>query len=188
MSQPLTYDAGFRWDTPGLVWDGMVPETNTPMPTDNQVSAVLTDQNVTDILGHIAAIETLLPFLLSRATGDNLVMLGEKTVAFDEKCAAYMASHPEFTPSYANPAEVLKDRALRVQIDKFRSRLNLLAAKTEDTYNVAGNEVMMVNLVYYGNTAEAAKRGRTNAGDIHSDLATRYPGRGSKKTTQPTPK
>ncbi len=47
---------------------------------------------------------------------------------------------------------------------------------------------MMVNLAYYGNTAEAAKRGRTNAGDIHDDLAARYPGRSSKKTPQHLPK
>ena len=49
------------------------------MPNDNQVSATLTDQNVTDILDHITAIETLLPFLISRADGDNNVMLGDTT-------------------------------------------------------------------------------------------------------------
>ena len=123
---------------------------------------------------------------ISRADGDNNVMLGEKSVGFDEKCAAYMASNPQFIPGYISAAEVLKDRALRVQFNKFLPRLNLLAAKSQDTFDVVGNEMMMADLAYYGNTADASKRGITSAGDIHDDLATRYPGRASAKT-QPTP-
>lgn len=158
------------------------------MPNDNQVSATLTDANITDILTHLTAIETLLPFLISRAAGDNNVMLGEKSVGFDEKCAAYMASNSQFIPGYVNPAEVLKDRALRTQFNKFLPRLGLLAAKAQDTYDVVGNEMMMADLAYYNSTGDAAKRGITSAGDIHDDLATRYPGRSSAKTPQTTQK
>ena len=154
------------------------------MANDNQVSAALTDQDVTDILGHLTGIQTLLPFLISRAAGDNNVMLGEKSVGFDEKCAAYMTSNPEFIPGYVIPAEVLKDRALRVQLNRFLPQLQLLAAKAQDTYDVVGNEMMMADLAYYNSTGDAAKRGRTSAGDIHDDLSTRYPGRSSSKTAQ----
>ena len=152
------------------------------MPNDNQVSAVLTDQAVTDIITHLAAIETLLPFLISRADGDHNVMLGEKSVGFDEKCGTYMASNPEFLPAYIKASEVLKDRALRLQMAKFLARANLLTAKMQDTYDVVGNEMMMADRAYYSNTADAAKRGAANAADIHHDLATRYPGRSSSKT------
>jgi hypothetical protein len=158
------------------------------MPNDNQVSAVLTDQNVTDILGHITALGTLLPFLISRPPGDDNVMLGDKSVAFDEKCAGYMASNPEFIPGYVDPAEVLKDRALRAQFGKFLPQLQLLAAKAADTNDVVGNEMMMADLAYYNSTGDAAKRGKTSAGDIHDDLSTRYPGRSSTKTPQPAAK
>jgi hypothetical protein len=65
-------------------------------PNDNQVSAALTDANVTDILAAIATIEAALPFVISRPPGDNNVMLGEKSVGFDEKCATYMTSSPQF--------------------------------------------------------------------------------------------
>ena len=145
------------------------------MANDNQVSAVLTNQNVTDILGHITALGTLLPFLISRPPGDDNVMLGDKSVAFDEKCAGYMASNPELIPGYVDPAEVLKDRALRAQFGKFLPQLQLLAAKAADTNDVVGNEMMMANLAYYNSTGDAAKRGKTSAGDIHDDLSTRYP-------------
>ena len=188
MSQPLTYDAGYTYDDPRLTWDGMAPEPTPPMSKDNQVSASLTDQTITDILGHITAIQTALPFLISRPPGDDNVMLGEKSVGFDEKCAIYMTSNPEFIPGYVTPAEVAKDRALRVQFNKFLPQLQLLAAKAQDTYDVVGNELMMADLAYYNSTGDAAKRGKTSAGDIHTDLATRYPGRNSQKTTQPTAK
>ena len=45
------------------------------MPDDNRITVTIPDQTVTDILGHIAAIQTLLPFLLSRDAGDNSVLL-----------------------------------------------------------------------------------------------------------------
>ena len=115
-------------------------------------------------------------------------MLGEKSVGFDEKCATYMGSNPQFIPGYVIPAEVLKDRALRGQFNKFMPRLNLLAAKAQDTFDVVGNEMMMADLAYYNSTSDAAKRGITSGGDIHDDLATRYPGRSSAKTPQTTPK
>ena len=150
------------------------------MPDNNRISVTVTDKNVTDILGHLDAIEAILPFLLSRDAGDNNVMLGEKSVGFDEKCKSYMGSNPEFLPSYVESAEVLKDRAARDQFLQFLPRLRLLAAKADDTFDVIGNEIMLADLAYYNNTADAAKHGSPSAGDIHDDLAARYPGRPTK--------
>ena len=48
--------------------------------------------------------------------------------------------------------------------------------------------MMMADLAYYGSTGDAAKRGKTSAGDIHADLATRYPGRSNSKTQPATAK
>jgi hypothetical protein len=155
------------------------------MANDNQVSGVLTDQNITDLLGHITALQGLLPFLISREPGDSNVMLGDRSAGFDEKCSGYMTSNPEFLPGYIKPADVLNHRALRAQMQKFVPQLKLLAAMTEDTFDVVGNEIMMADLAYYGATGDAAKRGRPNAGDIHDDLASRYPGRNG--SSQPTP-
>lgn len=156
------------------------------MPSYNQINANLTDQNVTDILGHLTAIQALLPFLISRQPGDNNVMLGDKTMAFDEKCAGYMVSHPEFLPNYVGIIELVTDRTARAQIQKFLPQLRLLTAQAVDTYDVIGNEIMMADLAYYSNTADGAKRGHLAAADIHTDLATRYPGRPSKAAAAKT--
>jgi hypothetical protein len=150
------------------------------MNNDNRISVTITDQNVTDILGHLAGIEGILSSLISRDAGDNSVMLGEKSVGFDEKCAGYMASNPDYIPSYVQIAEVLKDRAARAQFLKFLPRLRLLTGKADDTFDVIGNEIMLADLAYYNNTGDAGKRGRPGAQAIHDDLATRYPGRPGK--------
>jgi hypothetical protein len=147
---------------------------------NNRVSVTIPDQTVSDILGHLTAIEALLPFLLTRDEGDNSVLLGEKSVGFDEKCAGYMTSNPEFIPGFIALPEVLKDRTARIQFLKFLPSLKLLADKAEDTFNVIGNEIMLADLAYYNNTGEAANHGAPGAGNIHDDLATRYPGRPGK--------
>jgi hypothetical protein len=151
-------------------------ESNQIMATDNQISVVITDQNVT-------AIQAILPFLISRAAGDTNVQLGDKSAGFDEKCASYMASNPEFLPGFLDMAEVLKDRTARLQFQKFLPQLNLLASQGVDTFNVIGNEIYKADLGYYNGTADAAKVGRAGAGDIHDDLASRYPGH----VTKPAP-
>jgi len=152
---------------------------------DNRISVTITDQNVTDVLGHITGIGSVFTFLASREEGDTNVLLGEKSVGFDEKSAAYMASNPEFLPGFISHAEVIKDRTARAQFLKFLLQLRLLAAQAEDTFNVIGNDIMYADLAYYNNTDEAASRGRSDAKLIHDDLATRYPGRTPGKTVQP---
>jgi hypothetical protein len=154
------------------------------MSSDNRVSAAITNQTVTDIVGHLTAIQALLPFLISRPQGETNVMLGERSVGFDEKCGTYMESNPEFIPGYIDAAEVLKDRVLRAQLNKFLPQLELLAAKARDTFDIVGNELMMVDLAFYNATGDAGKRGIANAGDIHRDLATRYPGRPAARPAQ----
>ena len=158
------------------------------MANDNRISVTITDQQVADILTSLAALETALPFLLNREPGDKTVLLGEKSVGFDEKCAAYMRSNPEFIPSYLVDHEVTKDRVARAQFLKFLPQLRQLAAKANDTFDVIGNELMLADLAYYNNTGDAAKRGRPDAQSIHDDLATRYPGRPARaRATAQTP-
>ncbi len=84
MADPLLWNApGQTWNAPGLTWNGFVPPPpNTPhvMTDDNKVSATLTTANTTAIKDGIAAIRTLLPFLISLSNQDRMEMakLGDK--------------------------------------------------------------------------------------------------------------
>lgn len=188
MPEVLTWNAQYHWNDPALTWNGFVPVPPNPMSDDNRISAALTAQDITDINAAIQTIRTKLPFLISISNQERREMakLGDKSMGFDEKCAAYMASNPEFLPGFVVPAEVTKDRALRDLMMQFVPNLMTLCESVDDTVMVVNSELMMADLSYYQNVRQAAKRGRPGADTIYNDLRVRFPG-GNPQPTPPTP-
>lgn len=84
------------------------------MPSDNRISVTMLPADKTAVLAAIATIKTTMPYLLNLTKEERrgLPKLGDKSLAFDEKCAGYMASRPELVPSFVNAAELVKDRVL----------------------------------------------------------------------------
>ena len=194
MATPLTWDSpGLTWDSPNLAWDGFAPDppnSNTPMTDDNRISATLTAQDITDINAALQTIRTKLPFLLSITNQERQEMakLGDKSVGFDEKCAAYIASNPEFLPGFVATAEVSKDRALRAQFMQFWPNLQTLHEAVDDTLMIVNSELWLADLAYYQTVREAARRGRAGADTIYNDLRARFPGgTPAPAPTPPTP-
>lgn len=148
------------------------------MSRDNRLSATLEAEAVETIQSLVAAIHAQLPFLISVTPAERRDMpkLGEKSVGFDEKCVAYMQSHPEFLPSFIDVAEIDKDRALRAQMLRFAADLQTLSQQVGDSLMVLGSEIWMADLAYYKNAREAARRGHAGAEGIYEDLRRRFPG------------
>ncbi len=88
------------------------------MNNHNRISAELTDALIEEVIDAIRIVRTKLSFLTSLSAEDRseLSKMGEKSIGFDEKCATYMASHPEFLPGFVNVGELARDRKLRAQI------------------------------------------------------------------------
>lgn len=187
MLKPYRYNSGIRWNQPGVTWNGMYDD-NTNM-NDNRISATLAAAAITNILAAIQTIRTNLPFLIEIGEQERMELpkLGEKTVGFDEKSAAYMASNPEFLPAFILIAEVNKDRALRTAMLQFFPQLKQLFDQVSDTMMVLGSELYMADLGYYQSSKEAARRGRPGAETIYNDLQSRFPGAPKKAATPPTP-
>jgi len=145
---------------------------------DNRVSATLSDQDLTDILGAVATIRAQLPFLVTLSPHERREMakMGDKSVGFDEKCTAYMASHPEFLPGFVLFDEIGKDRELRAQMMWFFAELNGLAKGVDATLLVVSSEVWMADLAYYQSVREAARRNKPGAKGIYEDFRQRFPG------------
>lgn len=161
------------------------------MPDDNRISASLADADKTLILQKIAEIRALLPFLLNLTPDERQTMpkLGEKTLAFDEKCASYMAQNPKLVPSFVELPEMEKDRALRTPLSDVARELNLLTQAVDDSTTIVGHEIYMAELAFYQNVRQAAKRGVAGAQAIFDDLKTRFPGgNGTPATPAVTPK
>lgn len=155
---------------------------------DNRISASITDADITTILGKIQDVDALVPFAISIPNQERqeVPKMGDKSVGFDDKCAGYMASNPEFIPGFVDMAEVAKDRVLRAQLLKFLPQLRVLVEKLEDTALVVNSEIWMADLAFYQAVREARKRGRAGADTIYNDLRPRFPGRPTQPQ-QPNP-
>ena len=115
----------------------------------------------------------------------ELPKLGDRTVAFDEKCAGYMATHPELVPSFVATAELTKDRVLRNDLADIFRELSMVVEGVEDTMLLVGSEAYMADLSFYQNVRQAAQRGVVGADSIYDDLRVRFPGRPPSAPTPP---
>jgi len=159
------------------------------MPDDNRISAQLTDANKATLLQKIGEIRALLPFLLNLTPDERqtLPKLGDKTLAFDEKCASHMAQNPKLVPGFVDLAELEKDRALRTPLSDVVRELDSLTQAVDDTVTLVGHEIYMAELAFYQNVRQAAKRGVSGAQAIYDDLKDRFPGSGATPAVPPTP-
>jgi hypothetical protein len=192
MPQPLTWDTpGLTWDMPGLFWDGQAPNSNPTqltMASDNRISLDITTEQKAAIQSAVNALKTALDGLLTSLTPEekqSLPRIGDNTLAFDEKCAAYMTSRADLVPSFLDTAEMAKDRKLVADLLPFFRELSPLCSGLEDTIMLANSDNLVGDLAFYQNVKQAAKRGIQGAGTIYDDLKTRFPGRPKKDT--PTP-
>ena len=167
----------------------MAPDPNRVMPTDNRISAVLLAADKTAILAALDTIRTKLPFLVNLTAMERrkLAKMSDKTLAFDEKCAAYMTAHAELVPSYVNMTEYNKDRALRLALLDIDQQLKQVVEGVDDTMMLCASEAFTADLSFYQNVRQAAQRGVVGADTIYQDLKQRFPGRGPGASDTPTP-
>lgn len=179
MPQSLTWSSGLAWNTPGATWNGTV-NSNLPntMPNDNRISVELLAATVNLVKAKIAEATALLPFLINLTKEERITLpkLGPASLAFDEQCASYMASEPNLVPPFVIPAEVAKDRALRVQLEDMFREAKRFCEKLDDTRMLVGSEIWMANLSFYQMVRQGAKRDVPGADTIYDDLKERFPG------------
>lgn len=159
------------------------------MPDNNRISAEITEANKTLILQKIAEIRALLPFLVSLTPDERqtLPKLGERTLAFDQKCQTYMTQNPTLVPSFVIVAEVDKDRSLRLPLRDILRELNALTDAGNDSDLLLGSEIYNADLAFYQNVRQAAKRGVANAQTVFDDLKNRFPGSSATPAQPPKP-
>ena len=148
------------------------------MSNDNRISAVLSTDDLSEIIQAIATIRSKMSFLQQLSPKERQAMrkMGDKSVGFDDKCKTYMASNPEFLPGFVSVVEVQKDRDLRSQMMRFFADLISLSESVDDSLMIVSSEAWSADLAYYNSVKEAAKRGHAGAESIYTDLQQRFPG------------
>lgn len=181
------------FDTPNVFWDGVLPDPVTPMSNDNRISTEITPQKKAAITAAIQALKTELQGIIINLNVDerqSLPKIGDRTLAFDEKCKAYMASRPELVPGFVNLAEMAKDRKLVADLLPCLQELAPICEGIEDTISLAYTDIYTGDLAFHANVKQAAKRGVPGTDTIYADLKERFPGRPSSNGNgggQPTP-
>ena len=111
--------------------------------------------------------------------------MGDKSIAFDAKCASYEGSRPDLIPSFLNLTETNKDRALFSPMMDIWHQLGPLCRDWESTLMLLGHEIRVSNNIFYRSTREAARMQVNGADAIYQDLKERYPGNIPKAATPP---
>lgn len=161
--QPLRWDMG-----PEFRWDGNVPKSQPNpdhMPSDNTISAEMTEAAVLAVNNAIDTIRANMPFLASLTNAERRTKskLGDGRVALDEDAYTLMGQNPALIPAFIVMEEVTKDRNLRTQVDGIRLRLSSLCSDVDDTELVLGHEMLKAYLAFYANAQQATARGVTGA-------------------------
>lgn len=149
----------------------------------NNVSAVISNEAITEIQDAINTIRRNIPFLIS-LTGDQRHMIpkmGDKTVSFVNKSLEYATQNPSILPAYFDLAEFKKDVDAFNQLFRVVAPLQKLAEELDDTMMMAGSEAYTSALVFYNSLKGAIKTGQTGLKNVQDDLSSRFPGRSASQ-------
>ena len=159
------------------------------MPSDNRISIEVTPSQLAAVSAAVVALKAALDGLTSNISEDDkrsLPKIGDKTLAFDEKCKIYMADRPDLVPGFTDPADVLQDRDLVAALLPVMREIAPILSDLESTILLAYSDLYVADLAFYQNVKQAARRGVNGAEAIYLDLQQRFPGR-PRVAEPPTP-
>jgi hypothetical protein len=124
----------------------------------SNISASLSQQDVTDIKAAIKTIETKLPFLvvLTPDEKNSLFKLGSKSVDFVDGALNASKNFPDIFPKNFNPDEFEKDALLFKTLSDITQPLASLSQKLDDTFTAVGSEALGEALQVYSYVQTAA--------------------------------
>jgi hypothetical protein len=160
---------------------------------DNKISLIVSPAQKAAIEAAIEALRTALTGpvnLLNNLTAEerqSIPKIGDKTLAFDQKCDTYMTQNPVLVPGFVNRPEYDKDGALVDALLPCLRALTPLCEGLSDTITVAFSDRYYADLSFYQSVKTAAQRNVAGSDTIYNDLKQRWPGPAKKTTPTPNP-
>lgn len=147
------------------------------MSSQNQLAISIPEETIATVLENLQECKNLLQPYLQALTAEerqSIFKMGDKTVATVLKTKDYVATNPQFVPSYMNAAEFVADANVVNQLSPIANLATQLTRNVEDTVMLAGSEALQQALLYYGQVKEAASKGVPSAEPIYNDLKQRF--------------
>jgi hypothetical protein len=149
------------------------------MAQENKISAEIPAATVTDAKSKIEEIRSMLANVLTtNLTGDdrqNMLKMGDRTIAFVGKALQFASDNPPLAPSYLDLNEAKKDYALVTAINSILKGLTTLQRGLADTQMVAGGEAYDAALTFYSSVKGACHSNVPGAQAIYDELKKQFP-------------
>jgi hypothetical protein len=158
------------------------------MSQKNLLSFNIPEADMTEILTCIKTLqEKLMPHLLKLTPEERqeLLKMGDKTLAFVLKSAEHCKTNPDLVPPYVDVNELAIDIAAYESLRAIHQPLLQITNALSDTMSVSGSEALSACLMFYSSVKNATRSTNQKAETIYRDLAERFPGRGKSRKEQP---
>lgn len=151
----------------------------------NNVSAVLSKNELDEIKALIGQIKAKMPFLINITVEEKsgLFKLGPKSLDFVTDAAMAATNYPNVLPPSFEAAEFQKDANLFAALTEIKQLLDSLVESVSDTQTMVGSEAMAESLDVYAYVQTAAGSSQQNEGlkTVASKLKDRFRQRNTKK-------
>ena len=143
---------------------------------------------LTQVQTAIAQIVTALkPYLhpLTPQERQDMLKMGDKTVAFVQKTREYAIQNPSFVPAFVSLADFKIDADALAGLAPLCQQLEGLALDTNSTLMVAGSDAYAEALTIYKNIKFLAENNQPGAQAAYDELRQRFPGNGGGRPKKP---
>lgn len=146
----------------------------------NYINAEIDLATITEVLGHLTAIKTKIPFLLKLETNTkkSLVSMDDSRSPFVAKCLQYGLAEPNIVPPYIDLEELKSDLDLFNNLQSIAREINRLADMVNDTRIAAGTDAYVSALSLYNSVKQASKMNVPGTKPVFDDLKKLFDGQG----------
>jgi len=153
------------------------------MSQQNRISASISQEVKTAILGNInsikSALESILIHSLNAEQRKGIAKMGDKSLAFVQKSLDYASSNPTLVPAYLDVEEAKRDLQLSLDLQNIYNQFAALNTALEDAMMISGSEAYDGALIFYKSMQAAVRSNVPGSQSILDDLKQRFPGRGN---------
>ena len=154
------------------------------MTLENKISFQVPAEDMEAIEAAIKVLQDKLsPLLISLIKDERVALnkMGDKNIAFIEKCKEYMVQNPSLTPEYIEVEEMKVDMEAVTTLRSLLNPVEQIASAIDDTMMLSGSEAYAAALAFYYYIKGAVKINKPGAKNIYDDLKKQFKRKSDKK-------